>query len=301
MLVNPLIIGKFDNLTKAPNNHVAANTFYERLSENFSTKQPTFVYTILRLSKKQSGGSNNNIENNYHSYIVKEVANNKNSKNKIDIDFTIAKYGGSVDYESLSTNLQKISDRIKYHTENNKLANTLFDSDSSNDDNIKGGAKKKFNILDDDFDDDDDDDEFDTALDDFDNELRSLSLKKRRYNKTERLVTPFLPSPYVLPFPYLRSILTDDIINTYVYSSIYDDLTRIFIPTFTILSTEILATQSASSTPRMINTAQANQTTAPTPAPAPARTPPPLVQVPQNLATQVLGSSNTQPRVIVLK
>ena len=238
MLVNPLILGSFDNIVKAPTNHNAANVLYERLSSHFASKQPNFVFTIQRLNKNEGGGEKDNQikHNNFFSYIVKESF----GLNKQTIDYTIAKYGGSANYEKLSTNLNKISNKMKFHTDNGRDTDSLLDSESSNEKNMVGGKKRLF---DDDDDDDDDDDNFDDTLDDFDYELRNISKKKR--NRIIKQETPFLPYPYILPYPYLRSIEYTDPISAYIYNSIYDDLTRFFIPTFTIVKREIIETNNS--------------------------------------------------------
>ena len=276
MLNNPLIIGKFDNLVKAPNNHIAANILYERLSQHFSSKQPSFIYTIQRLNKMQSGGNNADLDNknNFFTYIAKERMSTDSKKL---VDYTIAKYGGSVDYNKLTNILGKISNKIKHHNMNEKNIENMLDSDSSDGETAGGGRKR---ILDDD-DDDDDDEEFDTALDDFDYELRKLSLKKRD-SRRDRIITPFVPSPYILPFPYLKSSVTDDLINTYIYSTIYEDLNKIFIPSFRILTTELVAKPSTS------------QSSTPTQTPRAAQT------APLTPVTSVATQTSSQPTVIVL-
>jgi hypothetical protein len=182
-LVNPIVVGNLNTTVEASNNTIAAKELYERLSKYFNKTQKSFIFTIKKNTTQS--GENNDKNTKFYSFKVSEVGTGD------DIVYTIARFGGKVNYNKLQSSINKVSNRV------NKKIDLL--SSESIDMQKTGGAKK-----------DSDSEIFDEILNELDEEDEKISRKQKNKYKSE----------LVYPYFYVPTLV--DPISYYWYSNIYD-------------------------------------------------------------------------------
>jgi hypothetical protein len=205
-LVNPIVIGNLNTSVSASNNAVAAKEIYTRLSNYFNKTQKSLIFTIQKVSD-QNGGGVSSSKPSYYSFKVSEVEKNG------QVVFTIARYNGKINYDKLTSVVTKIHNKAKKNVD-------LLLTETSESINLSGGSKHKK----------DDSDSFDEILEELEDEEIELSKKNKNKFKQD------------LVFPYFYVPTLVDPISFYWYVNVYDDLTRLLIPSFvpTLTNTRIM-------------------------------------------------------------
>lgn len=198
-LVNPIIIGNLRTTVEADNSALAARELYTRMSGYFSKAQNNLIFTI------QKGGVS---KNQFTSFKVNEVANKDG-----EITYTIGKYNGNINSEKLNRTIHKINNRIKQNEGNENKdtydSNMLASDSEDGSQRQRGGKRDKHES-----------DSIEKILEDLDDEEEEFAYKNKKKYKQELLI-PYFNIPTII-----------DPISYYWYANIYDNLSKIIVPSF---------------------------------------------------------------------